>query len=68
MAKTFSQKMDAALAGMVTGQKAAVKSAFTTVQTALAAEETTYGSPKPETIWLDETLVRMASELRCQMR
>jgi hydroxylamine reductase (hybrid-cluster protein) len=65
---TFSTKMDAALNGMVTAQKAAVKSAFTTVETALAAEQVTYGSPKPEKIALDEKLLALARDVRAQMR
>jgi len=65
---SFSTKMDAALNGMVTGQKAAVKSAFTTLETALAAEQVTYGSPKQEKVALDEKLLALARDLRGQMR
>lgn len=65
---SFSIAMDSALNGMVTGQKAAVKSAFTTLETALAAEQVTYGSPKQEKISLDEKLLTLARDLRCQMR
>lgn len=65
---SFSTQMDQALDGMVTAQKAAVKSAFTTVQTALTAEQTTYGSPQQEKISLDEKLLGLARDVRAQMR
>lgn len=65
---SFSTEMDKAIDGMVTLQKAAVKSAFTTVQTALSGEQATYGSPQQERISLDEKLLALARDVRAQMR
>lgn len=64
---SFSTDMDKALDGMVTGQKAAVKSAFTTFQTAMAAEQATFGSPNQEKISLNEKLLALARDVRSQM-
>jgi hypothetical protein len=65
---SFSTDMDRALDGMETSQKAAVKSAFTTLQTALSGEQVTYGSPQQERISLNEKLLGMGREIRAQMR
>ncbi len=64
---SFSTECDKALDGMASSQKSAVKSAFTTVQTALTAEQTTYGSPQQEKISLDEKLLALARDVRSQM-
>lgn len=65
---SFSTDMDRALNGMVTGQKAAVKSAFTTVQASLATEQSTYGTKNPEKIALNERLLALARDIRSEMR
>jgi hypothetical protein len=65
---SFSTDMDRALDGMKASQKTAVKSAFTTVQTALSGEQVTYGSPQQEQIGLNEKLLGLARDVRAQMR
>jgi hypothetical protein len=64
---SFSTDMDRALNGMDTDHKTAVKSAFTTMQTAVAAEQVSYGSPAQEQIWLNEQLLELARGLTAQM-
>ncbi len=65
---SFSTDMDRALDGMSTDHKAAVKSAFTTFQAAIAAEQTSYQSPTPEKIALDERLLELGRDLAVQLQ
>lgn len=65
---SFSTDMDAALDGMDTDHKATVKSAFTTFQTAVSGEQTTYGTEDPEKIAFNERLIELGRDLAAQMR
>ena len=65
---TFSEQMDLALSGMKASHVAAVKSAFTTFQTAIASEQTSYGTGEQEETSLKEKLVTLALELSAQIR
>lgn len=65
---SFSTDMDKALNGMKASQKAAVKSAFTTFQTAIESEQTTYGTKAPEKIALNESLMELGRTLASQIK
>lgn len=65
---SFSTDMDRALNGMATGQKAAVKSAFTTAETALADEHQDYESSTIERIATKDRLLELAREVAVRMQ
>ena len=65
---SFSTDMDRALNGMATGQKAAVKSAFTTLETALADEQQDYESSPQERIATKARLLELAREVGVRMK
>lgn len=65
---TFSTDMDQALLSMTSGQRAAVKSAFTDLQTAVEDEQVAYGAPATEKIAFKDSLITLARELAAQMQ
>lgn len=64
---SFSTDMDNAIADMATARKAAVKSAFTTLQSAIQEEQVAYESPAAEKIAFNETLLSFARDLARRM-
>ena len=65
---SFSTDMDRALLSMTSGQRAAVKTAFTDLQTAVEDEQVAYGAPATEKIAFKEQLLALARELAAQMQ
>jgi hypothetical protein len=65
---SFSTDMDKAIANMATARKVAVKSAFTTLDTALTDEELDYETRNPEKIATRDRLLKLARELAVRMQ
>ena len=65
---SFSTDMDKALANMAAGQVVAVKSAFTTLETALADEHQDYESSTVERIATKDKLLNLAREVAVRMQ
>jgi hypothetical protein len=65
---SFSTDMDKALAPMASAHRADVKSAFTTFQTAVATEQTQYGTKSQEKIALESRLIDLARDLAAQIK
>jgi hypothetical protein len=65
---SFSTRVTEATKGANAGQLTALRSAFTTAQTALDAAMVTYGSPKQEKIALQDRLIDLARTVSKQLK